>query len=140
MTIDEFLVANLPEGKSELVRGEVRLTPPAEAPHGRAATNLVVALSIYVKEHRLGWVFGDAVGYELVRFPQTVRIPDASFVRADRIPSDGVRQGLFSSRQTWQSKSSRPARRPPYSRKRSAITRLRVRDSSGSSIRCAERY
>jgi hypothetical protein len=28
MTIDEFMVADLREGKSELVRGEVRLTPP----------------------------------------------------------------------------------------------------------------
>jgi Uma2 family endonuclease len=95
MTIDEFLVADLPQGKSELVRGEVRSTPPAEAPHGRAATNLVVALAVYVKERRLGWVFGDAVGYELARFPHTVRVPDASLVRADRIPSDGVRPGLF---------------------------------------------
>ena len=95
MTINEFLVAELPEGKSELVRGEVRLTPPPEAPHGRAATNLVVMLSVYVREKRLGWVFGDSVGYELVGFPQTVRVPDVSFVRADRIPSDGVRPGLF---------------------------------------------
>ena len=95
MTIDEFMVADLPEGKSELVRGEVRLTPPPGAPHGMAVTNLFFALAVYVKEHRLGWVFGDAVGYELTRFPHTVRVPDASFVRADRIPSDGVRSGLF---------------------------------------------
>lgn len=95
MTIDEFLVATLPEGKSELVRGEVRLTPPAGASHGMAATTLVVALSVYVKERRLGYVFGDAVGYELTRFPHTVRVPDASFVRADRVPSDGLRPTLF---------------------------------------------
>jgi Uma2 family endonuclease len=95
MTVDEFLVAQLPEGKSELVRGEVRLTPPAGASYGRAATNLVVALSIFVRAHRLGDVFGDAVGYELLRFPQTVRVPDASFVRADRVPADGLRPGLF---------------------------------------------
>ena len=95
MTIDEFLVADLPEGKSELVRGEVRLTPPPGAPHGKAIANLVFALTADVKERRLGEVFGDSVGYELIRFPHTVRVPDASFVRADRIPSDGVRPGLF---------------------------------------------
>jgi Uma2 family endonuclease len=95
MTIDEFLVADLPEGKSELVRGEVRLTPPPGAPHGMAVTNLFFALAGYVREHRLGQVFGDSVGYELIRFPHTVRVPDGSFVRADRIPSDGVRPGLF---------------------------------------------
>ena len=95
MTIDEFMVAELPEGKSELVRGELRLTPPPGSPHSRAATNLVVLLSTYAKKHRLGLVFGDSTGYELVRFPHTVRVPDASFVRADRIPSDGVEPGIF---------------------------------------------
>ena len=95
MTIDEFLVADLPEGKSELVRGEVRMTPPAGASHGRVATKLVVHLSNYVEERRLGYVFGDAVGYELVRFPHTVRVPDASFVRAERIPAEGLRAVLF---------------------------------------------
>ena len=95
MTIDEFLVAQLPEGKSELVRGEVRLTPPAGAPHGMAAANLVIALGAYVRARQLGHVFGDAVGYELVQFPHTVRVPDASFVRADRIPAEGVGPGLF---------------------------------------------
>jgi hypothetical protein len=29
MTVDEFLAADLPEGKSELVRGELRMTPTA---------------------------------------------------------------------------------------------------------------
>ena len=95
MTIDEFMVADLPEGKSELVRGEVRLTPLPGAPHGTAVANLVFALTAHVREHRLGRVYGDSVGYELTRFPQTVRVPDASFVHADRIPSEGVRSGLF---------------------------------------------
>jgi len=95
MTIDEFLVANLPDGKAELVRGEVRLSPAPGAPHGAAAMNLAVALANYVKAHRLGRVFGDSVGYELVRFPHTVRIPDTSFVRGERISADGVRPGLF---------------------------------------------
>src|SRR5689334_18160132 len=95
MTIDEFLVAQLPEGKSELVRGEVRLSPPAGAAHGLVAANLVMLLGTHVRERRLGRVFGDAVGYELIRFPHTVRVPDASFVRADRIPSEGIGAALF---------------------------------------------
>jgi hypothetical protein len=37
MTIGEFMVADLPEGKSALVRGEVRLTPP---PGGHRARHL----------------------------------------------------------------------------------------------------
>lgn len=95
MTVDEFLAAQLPDGKSELVRGEVRMTPPPGAPHGVAVTNLIVLLSIYARQHGLGAVFSESCGYELIRFPQTVRVPDASFVRAERLPPDGVRPGLF---------------------------------------------
>jgi Uma2 family endonuclease len=43
----------------------------------------------------MGYVFADGVGYELVRFPHTVRVPDASFVRSDRLPAGGLRPGLF---------------------------------------------
>jgi Uma2 family endonuclease len=95
MTVDEFLIADLPDGKSELVRGEVRMTPPAGGAHGRVATNLVVLLSLHVRQHGLGMVFGDSVGYELTRVPHTVRVPDASFVRADKLPIDGLRPGTM---------------------------------------------
>jgi Uma2 family endonuclease len=95
MTVDEFLAASLPDGKSELVRGDVRMTPPPGAAHGRVASNLMFLLNVHVREHQLGMVFGDSVGYELVRFPHTVRVPDASFVRADRLPSDLLRTRLF---------------------------------------------
>ena len=39
MTPDEFLVYPLSDVKAELVRGELRVTPPPGGPHGRAATN-----------------------------------------------------------------------------------------------------
>lgn len=95
MTVDEFLDASLPEGKSELVRGEVRMTPPPGAAHGRAATNLVILLGMYVRQHSIGMVFGDSVGYKLSQFPHTVRVPDASFVRGDRLPPDLLGTRLF---------------------------------------------
>ena len=69
MTVDEFLAADLPEGKSELVRGELRMTPTPAMPHGRAATNLVILLGVHVRQHRLVMVFGDSVGYQLTQFP-----------------------------------------------------------------------
>ncbi|HEX6048210.1 MAG TPA: Uma2 family endonuclease [Gemmatimonadaceae bacterium] len=90
MTVDEFLDASLPDGKAELVRGELRMTPTPAVFHGRAATNLVVLLSNYVRQHHLGMVFGDSVGYELTQFPHTVRVPDLSFIRADRLPPAGL--------------------------------------------------
>lgn len=95
MTVDEFLASSVPDGKAELVRGELRVTPPPGAPHGTAAINLVVMLANHVRAHGLGRVFGDSFGYELVRLPRTVRVPDGSFVRAERLPPEGIGPGLF---------------------------------------------
>lgn len=95
MTPDEFLQVAVPDGKAELVRGELRVTPPAGGPHGLAATRLVLALGAHVQAHGLGEVFADGVGYELVRLPHTVRVPDGSFVLADRLPEEGIGPGLL---------------------------------------------
>jgi Uma2 family endonuclease len=95
MTVDEFLVADVPDGKVELVRGDLRVTPPPGAPHGTAAINLAVLLSNHVNEQNLGHVFGDNFGYVLTQLPHTVRVPDLSFVRADRLPPEGMGPGLL---------------------------------------------
>ena len=95
MTPDEFLVYPLPDGKAELVRGELQVTPPPGGPHGRAATNLVARLCAYVEPRELGWVFADGVGYELLQLPRTVRNPDASFVRSGRLPAEGIGPGFL---------------------------------------------
>ena len=95
MTVEEFLASSVPEGKAELIRGELRVTPPPGAPHGTAAINLVVMLANYVRAMGLGRVFGDSFGYELVRLPRTVRVPDGSFVRAERLPPAGIGPGLL---------------------------------------------
>jgi Uma2 family endonuclease len=95
LTVEEFLALSLPAGKAELVRGDLRMPPPPGAPHGVAAANLVVALGIHARAHNLGRVFADNFGYELVRLPRTVRVPDASFLRADRFPPDGVGPGVL---------------------------------------------
>ena len=95
MTVEEFLASSVPEGKAELVRGGLRVMPPPGAPHGTAAINLVVMLANYVRAQGLGRVFGDSFGYELIRLPRTVRVPDGSFVRAERLPPEGIGPGLL---------------------------------------------
>jgi Uma2 family endonuclease len=94
MTAEEFLAYPLPDAKGELVRGELRVTPPAGGPHGVAVANLVFMVSTHVRAGGIGRVFGDGIGYELLRLPRTVRVPDASFVRTDRLPPDGLGPGL----------------------------------------------
>lgn len=95
MTVEEFLVYPVPDGKAELVRGELRVTPPAGGPHGAAAANLLFMLGSHVRRHALGRVFNDGFGYELLRLPRTVRVPDGSYVRADRLPEQGIGPGLL---------------------------------------------
>jgi Uma2 family endonuclease len=95
MTPEEFLVYPLPEGKAELVRGELRVTPPPGAPHAFAANNLLYLIQSHVRANKLGRGFGDGTGYELVRLPRTVRVPDVSFVRAERLPKEGIGPGLL---------------------------------------------
>jgi Uma2 family endonuclease len=95
MTAEEFLEYPLPDAKGELVRGELRVTPPAGGPHGCAAGNLYLRLGTFVQGHHLGRAFADGIGYELLALPHTVRVPDLSFVRADRLPAEGLGPGLL---------------------------------------------
>lgn len=92
---EEFLAYPVPDAKAELVRGELRVTPPAGGPHGVAAANLDFVLTAHVRPRGLGRVFGDGVGYELLRLPRTVRVPDASYVHTDRLPPEGIGPGLL---------------------------------------------
>ena len=95
ITAEEFLAFPASDVKAELVRGELRMTPPAGGPHGGVGANLIGMLWSYVRTLNLGRVFGDATGYELVQLPHTVRVPDASFVRAARLPDTGIEPGLL---------------------------------------------
>ena len=95
MTVEEFLMLPEREEKEELVRGKVRVNPPAGGPHGAAGASLIACLVAHVTSRKLGVVFGDGVGYQLMQIPHTVRVPDASFVREDRMPVEGVGPGLF---------------------------------------------
>ena len=93
LTVEEFW--RLPgDGKHrELVRGEVVELPLSGGVHGA----VVAALGSTLRS----WASGadGAVslksGYVLARNPDTVRGPDVSYVRADRIPPDGVPQAFW---------------------------------------------
>jgi Uma2 family endonuclease len=95
MTVQEFEVYPFPDGKVELVRGEPRVMPPAETPHGMVQMNLLRRLIPFVYERKLGYLFNDGHGYELLALPRTVRNPDMAFIRSSRIPPEGVTRGFF---------------------------------------------
>jgi Uma2 family endonuclease len=87
LSVDEFSVYDTPDGKAELVRGELRLNPPPSFRHGRVIATIAQRLMSYVNSHGLGVVAVNA-GFELVELPRTVRSPDLAFLRSDRVPDD----------------------------------------------------
>ena len=86
LTADEFLRHPAAREASELVRGEIRMMTPAGGRHNVVAGRIYTALAVWVDAHALGQVFTDNLGYYLPIPGQprdTVRAPDASFVRAE---------------------------------------------------------
>lgn len=80
--------------RHELVRGELRTMTPAGYRHGRIAARIVGRIDAHVSQHDLGDVLSSETGFTLERGPDTVRAPDAAFVRADRVPSPDADKGF----------------------------------------------
>jgi Uma2 family endonuclease len=95
MTADELF--SLPDDgqRHELVDGEHKIMAPAGSEHGSISAGLIERLSAHVRKRRLGRVFTSETGFLISRDPDTVRAPDAAFVRADRIPSGGLPKGFW---------------------------------------------
>ena len=53
------------------------------------------SLNIHVKANNLGRVFGADAGFLLARNPDTVRAPDAAFVRRERVEEVGIPSGYW---------------------------------------------
>ncbi len=91
LTAEDFLGLPKEESKRhELVEG--RLVPVCAAASRSAivATNISTSMNSFIREHRLGICGGADWSFRLRTNPDTVRMPDVAFVRADRIPPGGV--------------------------------------------------
>lgn len=94
MTVQDFW--DLPETDMhrELVCGEIHETMPPGGQHGAIAGMLAMLLRLWAKQTGSGYV-GVEAGYILSRDPDTVRGPDISYVRQDRIPVSGIPEGFW---------------------------------------------
>src|SRR3954447_24700286 len=93
MTADELL--RMPDDgfRYELVKGELRKMCPAGNEHGRVAMKFGWRLAQYVEANDLGEVYAAETGFLISSEPDTVRAPDVSFVRKERIPEVGRTKG-----------------------------------------------
>lgn len=91
ITVEQFQeMPNISGMQTELVRGEVVEMPPPFVPHNMIVFSLSRLLDTFVSEQDLGLIHGDNTGYLLSRYPDTVRVPDVSFVSWERMPEEGV--------------------------------------------------
>jgi Uma2 family endonuclease len=86
LSAEELLELNLPNKRTELVRGIVMVREPAGYQHGEVAARLILAIGNYVEARSLGRVFAAETGFTLARKPDTVRAPDVAFISSERLP------------------------------------------------------
>jgi Uma2 family endonuclease len=95
MTADELWALPDDGQRHELVRGELRTMAPPGEEHEWLAANILIPLGQYVRANGLGRVYGGP-GCQLEQEPDTVRAPDVTFIRQERLtaePQPGYWQG-----------------------------------------------
>lgn len=95
LTAEELL--KLPTGvgeRYELVDGELRTMAPAGGPHGNRGGWAWGHVYRFVDDNGLGEVFLAETGFLIHRDPDTVRAPDFAFIRAERMPPEGLPSGF----------------------------------------------
>jgi len=93
ITIEEF--ESLPlKGRWELIDGEpVEMTPSADESSSIGAT-IIILLGSYVRPRGLGRLYGADGGFVLFPDRPLVRVLDAAFVRAERMPEGQARKSF----------------------------------------------
>jgi Uma2 family endonuclease len=86
MTIEELEQEGTPEGRYELIDGELVEMPGSSSRSSMIGARFVYALLHHVKSEGLGEVFGADGGFVLFPGRDMLRVADAAFVRADRLP------------------------------------------------------
>src|SRR3712207_5211407 len=90
-TVADLERKGTPDGRYELIDGELVEMTPAGERHGDSGAGFVARLWLHAVPAGLGRVYGADTGFVVFDDPRLVRVPDAAFVRADRLPPDPER-------------------------------------------------
>ena len=94
-TADDLLAMSNDGFRCELVKGVLHRMAPAGFEHGAIGMRLVTHLGPHVNANAQEVVLGPDTGFRIASDPDTVRAPDVSFVRRDRIPEAGMPKGYW---------------------------------------------
>ena len=86
VTAEDLLRLNLPDKRTELIRGRLVVREPAGGRHGYVAMRAAFRIMAYVEAHDLGRVYAAETGFHIESGPDTVRAPDVAFVTKARMP------------------------------------------------------
>lgn len=84
MTAEDLLAMPDDGQRYELIRGELVPMGGSGGDHSRIGLRLGSRMLVFVEQHHLGEVLGADGAYRLEHDPDTVRVPDASFLRRER--------------------------------------------------------
>src|SRR5438094_9254810 len=85
MTAEELLRLNLPDKRTELIRGRLVVRDPGGARHGAVAMQLGYRIMAHAEAHDLGRVYAAETGFKLESAPDHVRPPDVAFIANERV-------------------------------------------------------
>src|SRR5205807_8834122 len=84
-TAEELLALPHDTKRYKLVEGRLFEMSPTGEIHGRVTGDFTVILGSFVKEHRLGRIYGAETGFKLTENPDTVYDIDIAFVSKARL-------------------------------------------------------
>jgi Uma2 family endonuclease len=87
VTIEDMYDVPQDGRKYELIKGEVKVSP-AGMIHEQVGVKLIFLLMLYLRENKIGGVYGSSVGFSLPS--GDLLSPDVSFVRTDRLPGGKI--------------------------------------------------
>ncbi len=94
MTVEDLERDGAPEGRWELINGELVEMAPASEDHGAYGAAIIVFVGSYVVGQKLGRIYNSETGFVVSGDSPMVRMPDVAFVHYDHLPADRDRSRL----------------------------------------------
>jgi Uma2 family endonuclease len=96
MTVEELERNGAPEGRWELIDGELVEMAPSDNYSSKIGNRFGRHLGNFVEPRGLGEVFDSSGGFRVVvAGVEMVRVPDAAFVSAERVPKAPKKRGFY---------------------------------------------